>query len=512
MKSTPTFTLIFLLFSIFVQGQNTIYSNSISGNDSTGDGTSENPFKTFHKSYTVAVSGDTINLTGTFTWTDADEVGDNPIVGYNITKDLTIEGQSSNTTIIQAAETSNTATSRVFTAESTSSFNELTIRNLTIKNGVSTSDDKTSGGILVKTTTSNYVFQLNVYQCSFENNRINSFTSDNGFSGGALAFSGYAYGTLNIEKSTFKDNHAYIRSYGAGALYINQSVNANVVECTFEGNYGQSNYDNFYYGASAAIYAYRNSIVKITNCTFASNSSVGTSGAILAHQNTTFLTNNTIAGNSTTNTGLTGGVAFNSPTAIYLKNNIIANNTLNGTPNDFNSSSSISSNGFNIVEFSANLITTSDDITGDQVNLFGTNLATTPDLNATKTISLSSGSVAIDKGSSDPNNTVEIPAKDQRGLGRVLSVDIGSYEYVEASLSINDNLNNSVTIYPNPTSSSVYIEQDFSVAKVYDLTGRELLKSNSKTIHLTGLTSNIYLIKLFDSSNKLIATSKIIKE
>ena len=95
-----------------------------------------------------------------------------------------------------------------------------------------------------------------------------------------------------------KNNYAYVRSYGSGALYINQSVNAIITDSTFEGNSGNSDYNGFYYGTSGAIYAYRNSNVKITNCTFNSNSSSGASGAILVHQNTTYLTNNTISANS----------------------------------------------------------------------------------------------------------------------------------------------------------------------------------------------------------------------
>ena len=215
-------------------GQTTIYVNSSSGNDTSGDGSSGAPYKTFHKGYTVAVSGDTINLTGIFTWSDNDESGDVAEQGYKISKNLMIVGQSDGTTIIQADTASNTASRRVLTAQATASFNSLTIKNITIRNGVSTTDGDiysgssrtTAAGLLVQTTTSHYQFQLNIQNCIFENNRINGFDSSNSFSGAALSFSGYAYGTLNIEKSVFKNNYAYVRSYGSGALYINQSVNA----------------------------------------------------------------------------------------------------------------------------------------------------------------------------------------------------------------------------------------------------------------------------------------------
>ncbi len=59
----------------------TIYVNSSTGDDD-GDGTSGSPYKTFHKAYTVASSDDIIDLTGTFTWTDAAETGDDANAGY----------------------------------------------------------------------------------------------------------------------------------------------------------------------------------------------------------------------------------------------------------------------------------------------------------------------------------------------------------------------------------------------------------------------------------------------
>ena len=52
-------------------------------------------------------------------------------------------------------------------------------------------------------------------------------------------------------------------------------------------------------------------------------------------------------------------------------------------------------------------------------------------------------------------------------------------------LSLKNTSNHNFTIYPNPTISIINIEQDFTTAKVYDISGRELLKSTSKTIDLS---------------------------
>lgn len=67
-------------------------------------------------------------------------------------------------------------------------------------------------------------------------------------------------------------------------------------------------------------------------------------------------------------------------------------------------------------------------------------------------------------------------------------------------------------IYPNPTSSSIYISMDFEFAKIYDLNGKEIIKSTSKTIDLSELPSSIYLVRLYDKSNKVLGTSKVVKQ
>ncbi len=120
-KFTNLLRLVFLtaaIFFIFTSSADAaiIYSNSVTGDDSTGDGSQNSPYKTFHKAYTAASSGDTINLTGTFTWTDAGETGDSSTSasGYTISKNLTITGQTATSTIIQAHSASSTADRRVF--------------------------------------------------------------------------------------------------------------------------------------------------------------------------------------------------------------------------------------------------------------------------------------------------------------------------------------------------------------------------------------------------------------
>ena len=82
----------------------------------------------------------------------------------------------------------------------------------------------------------------------------------------------------------------------------------------------------------------------------------------------------------------------------------------------------------------------------------------------------------------------------------------------DASTATTKDYSDAITIYPNPTTSIINIEQDFTTAKVYDISGRELLKSTSKTIDLSELPSSIYLLKLYDNSNRVLGTSKVVKQ
>ena len=87
---------------------------------------------------------------------------------------------------------------------------------------------------------------------------------------------------------------------------------------------------------------------------------------------------------------------------------------------------------------------------------------------------------------------------------------IFSYDSTLGKLKYSHNLEN--YLYPNPTTSIINIEQDFTTAKVYDISGKELLKSTSKTIDLSELPSSIYLLRLYDNTNKVLGTSKVVKQ
>lgn len=83
------------------------------------------------------------------------------------------------------------------------------------------------------------------------------------------------------------------------------------------------------------------------------------------------------------------------------------------------------------------------------------------------------------------------------------------------SLSIDDfkNTSNSVSLYPNPTTSilNIEMERDFKQATIYSVLGAQVLKTTSKTIDTSHLKSGLYLIKIEDKTGA-IATKRFIKE
>jgi hypothetical protein len=91
-------------------------------------------------------------------------------------------------------------------------------------------------------------------------------------------------------------------------------------------------------------------------------------------------------------------------------------------------------------------------------------------------------------------------------------IENNSISYAGTSLSTDDIRANEFVIFPNPTSSFIHISFDFSTAKVFDVTGREVMKSTSQSIDLSELTKNIYLLRTYDESNKIIGSFKLIKK
>jgi uncharacterized repeat protein (TIGR02543 family) len=400
----------------------TIYANSSTGNDTTGDGTSGNPYKTFYKVYTTAVSGDTLNLTGTFTWTDADETGDAATTGYTIGKNLTISGNGPDVTIVQAASADNTADRRIFTIPLA---NTVTINSLSVRYGkVGSGQD--GGGVYV-----DGMATINSTDVSY--NR-----APDGSGGGIDV-----RGSLTIQNSTIHHN---VASYMGGGL------------------------NRDYYSGSGGIPS-ASDLLDIINCTISYNQVTQTvayleGGGVFFRRGQGSITNSTIAYNTIVNGGGTSthGLGTGDTGAIVrLKNNIIAANTLTncwsgeighresggGTYTD-NGGNIIGKLGYYREGFTAAVTTWVDQVndcvspdgtyvlqnggsTSGQLNLNST-LALNSSLYGTMTHAITSGtSIAVNNGTSGTNGTIAVPIADQRGLSRAGLTDIGAYEYGASS-------------------------------------------------------------------------------
>ena len=381
----------------------TVYVNADTGNDSTGDGTSSNPYKTFTKGYSMASSGDTLDLTGTFTWTDADETGENIEIGgdattqstngFTIDKNITIQGHGAGTTIIQAGTSLSNAASRVFIVDNgaDAAFKDLEIR----------------------------------YGCTT-------------YIGGAIFVNGLS--SVTVDSCYIHDNEG---DAGGGGVGINAATSVTITNTTISNN--TSPHD----GNGGGIFMNSDGTLTLTNSTICNNTISDWAGGIgyrlgagvylaVNYSITAYITNCTITGN-TTDSAYGAGICHDSGT-VYLKNNLIANNTsADSSVNDYEFyGGTLIDNGGNIVEYYSKTGSGTGSLTsivsGNQSNLFGTGVSATPalalndTLNGVPTIALGVGSIAIDAGGSGSNGTVSVPNTDQRGFTRDATYDIGAYE------------------------------------------------------------------------------------
>ncbi len=280
---------------------------------------------------------------------------------------------------------------------------DLTLTNCTIEDCTSS---VTGGGVYIRDCNS-----ATISGCTFDSN-----TSP---IGGGL----YIYeDPVTISNTTFSNNT--VTGEGAG-LFI-QNTGVTLEDCTFNGNSTGTGVGNrngggveFYYGTHT-----------MTNCTVFDN--YGEFGGGISYEYATVtLTNVTVVDNDCDEYG--GGIYRGSSATLYIKNCLLANNTIDdSTANDYYQLSGSITNSYNIVEYSDGYTWTgTGDITGDQANLYiSSSLADNDTLNDTQTLALTNtNSVAKNAGSSVANNGVDIPSTDQRGFDRSGAPDIGSYEY-----------------------------------------------------------------------------------
>ena len=91
----------------------------------------------------------------------------------------------------------------------------------------------------------------------------------------------------------------------------------------------------------------------------------------------------------------------------------------------------------------------------------------------------------------------------------------GGFSYTRSTdPSLNVELNNTVDffVYPNPTQGFVRANQEIiSQIRVYDLTGKQLTKSEDSSVNLSAFKNGVYLLQLYRSDTNNWVTKRIIK-
>jgi hypothetical protein len=362
--------------TLTLNGHFDYYVDPLGTNDgSHGTGTGTNAWATIQYAitslaslYDETITPLVINIgAGTYTTSNDDIDIDNNFLS------LTLQGAGAATTIIQPASSPSSSTAGNIDSNATSA---LTLNDLTIRYG-----------------------RLNVSS-----------------SGTGIEFYG---GTLTINDCVLDDNDNTNSSSGGGNIYFSGSSGTDslvINDSIISNGYGYYS-GGVYYGPSGET-------LYITNSTFYNDTGYN-GGGIYSNSNVVTLTNNTFYKGGCTSYG---NVSLNSGTA-YLKNNILAN--VDSGYNFYASSSPTITESYNLVETSyGKTFNGTGDITGDQASLNMKAVYSVNDTtNGTRTVALTTGSVAINAGTDVANNGISIPTTDQRGLSRVSSVDMGAFEF-----------------------------------------------------------------------------------
>ncbi len=412
----------------------TEYHVSTSGNDATGNGSSTSPWASVQKAVNSFSDPSVANTAHIENGVYNETVS----INRNFSN-LSLSGANAKLTVIQAAESVNDAHASVFTVADS---NSVRFENMTIRNGNTLGN---GGGIC------NGTGSINISNCTLQNNQSLSM-------GGGI----YNKGICVVQNSTFSGNKAV--SCG-GAYAGDASTKDEITNSTFFNNSGFSGAN----GGAIFFTSFGHSSFYVTNCTIANNSTGSSAGE--------------------------GGGIFVMGGTLSIKNTILANNQKAGSDNDFfQDMATITDNGYNIVEASSGYtFSGTGDLTGTDLTL---NLSSTLEdnntSNGTQTLKLTSGSVAINAGNTSSNGEVAVPTKDQRGFDRNGMTDIGAYEYQGATGVTENEISSPSKFelsqnYPNPfnpTTMIMYViarsgatrqSVDLLVQlKVYDALGREV--------------------------------------
>jgi hypothetical protein len=535
---------------------------SPTGNDISGDGSQALPIKTFAKAVAAAKVGiDTIFIAaGTYMETTIGNI-------LESCPNLVIKGAGAKATIIDGSGIG-IANGRILknnngTAQTTS--NNTTIMDLTFTGaGYGTLGVNAGGGAIYFTQQGTAKNNLTLERVIFDDNWVGPNASGTPKNGGALYFNG---NNLTIKDCYFKNNKAKGAVVGTGvsnggAIFITpvalgNGTYVNISNTTFEGN--EAGFGGAAITLSNSIWAGNPSVI-----TFAAKGATAPNSTF-SMTNCTFLNNKaTVNPKTATDTKAAIGVAFTAntgavatPSFIYditianctFADNVGGSSGLDGAgaSSTFVSKSTIEIDGTqwasakivnNIVNASSlgncGFAMMASDATGTKItgtkNIIesvmttkitdpsfytaganATNVAPTLTDNSTATVfavpylALSAGSSAIDAGVNTFGTPEIVPATDVTGATVVNTTkDLGAYEFGGVAGIFDTKQNNSISVYPNPALSTLYIDSnDVQKVDIYSISGTQFqsVSNGLNAINVAGLESGLYLINV-KTSNK----------
>ena len=319
--------------------------------------------------------------------------------------------------------------------------------------------------------------------------------------GGAIKSTFDTNASVVIENCKFQNN---VGKYACGAYLLannNRTLTIDITNTLFSNNISKdfSGASQGYTGSSVWLRAHgtnSNVTTTITNCTFANNTDVATHPS--STQRGTLAVSRNTSNNSTHN--------------VIVSNSIIYNNIGTGNINTLDINRGHVNYPSSVLVY--NSIGEDNFSTINTSNLTNTSNANPLFTDATsKDYTLQSNSLAIDTG--DNSKVPSGITSDLSGNTRIFNstVDMGAYEY-NSTLGL-DNVEaiSSLKLYPNPTSSILNIESNESIKQIrlFNVLGKEILKTKSKTIDVSKLNQGIYLIEI-EGDNYQTIIKRIIKK
>ena len=88
------------------------------------------------------------------------------------------------------------------------------------------------------------------------------------------------------------------------------------------------------------------------------------------------------------------------------------------------------------------------------------------------------------------------------------------YNQNSIEISIQKPVNTNISIFPNPTTDYFKISTDLSISKIeiYNIIGKKiktLKNTNSNTFAVSDLRNGIYLVRIFNSKNKVLKVIRL---